>query len=534
MNFESLLARADDETLQDLLGRPAVRLLAALDPALTRASSLRDLVTGLRSSAELLRDKASRRALTDLLPPSEAAALAALLGASGSSPFEALQALPVAKGSARERQLLSYFGVAVPTDPESTSPPSPRSSPVDYGLFRHQRDAARACAMKLNQDPRRVLLHMPTGAGKTRTAMNVLAGHFRSREPTLIVWLAYSDELCEQAAEEFEEAWRFVGDRAIDVHRFWGPRSLELSGGVTDGLVVCGLSKLVAIAKRDLGFLATLADRSSLVVIDEAHQAVAPAYRTVLEVLVEKNPDSSLLGLTATPGRTWNDPARDKQLAEFFGRKKVTLAVAGYPNPVDYLVAEGYLAKPTFKSLPYDGGRLSESEAQELAEALDVPAAIVERLAADEQRNLLIIEKIEALLKQHVRVIVFGATVAHSRLIATVLRARGHAAFSVDSGTPQDERQRTVELFKEDTSTPMALCNYGVFTTGFDAPKTSAAVIARPTKSLVLYSQMVGRAIRGLKANGNAEAEIVTIVDTKLAGFGSLSDAFKNWEDVWQ
>ena len=254
----------------------------------------------------------------------------------------------------------------------------------------------------------------------------------------------------------------------------------------------------------------------------------------MLDVLVEKNPATSLLGLTATPGRTWNDPARDKQLAEFFGHKKVTLAVAGYPNPVDYLVAEGYLARPTFKSLPYDGGRLSESEALELAEALDVPAAVVERLAADEQRNLLIIEKIEALLRQHVRVIVFGATVAHSRLIATVLRARGHAAFSVDSGTPQDERQRTVELFKEDTSTPMALCNYGVFTAGFDAPKISAAVIARPTKSLVLYSQMVGRAIRGLKANGNAEAEIVTIVDTKLAGFGSLSDAFKNWEDVWQ
>nr|WP_276751020.1 hypothetical protein [Chlorogloeopsis fritschii] len=58
--------------------------------------------------------------------------------------------------------------------------------------------------------------------------------------------------------------------------------------------------------------------------------------------------------------------------------------------------------------------------------------------------------------------------------------------------------------------------------------------IARPTKSLVLYSQMVGRAIRGLKAGGNATAEIVTVVDSQLPGFGSVASAFHNWEDVWR
>ena len=73
-----------------------------------------------------------------------------------------------------------------------------------------------------------------------------------------------------------------------------------------------------------------------------------------------------------------------------------------------------------------------------------------------------------------------------------------------------------------------------MLTTGFDAPGTSAAVIARPTISLVLYSQMVGRAIRGKKAGGNAEAEIVTVVDSGLPGFGDIGDAFLNWEDVWE
>jgi len=85
----------------------------------------------------------------------------------------------------------------------------------------------------------------------------------------------------------------------------------------------------------------------------------------------------------------------------------------------------------------------------------------------------------------------------------------------------------------EDDEEPCVLFNYDVLTTGFDAPKTSAAIIARPTKSLVLYSQMVGRVIRGEQVEGTSEAEIWTVVDQQLPGFRSLSEAFWNWEDVW-
>ena len=67
----------------------------------------------------------------------------------------------------------------------------------------------------------------------------------------------------------------------------------------------------------------------------------------------------------------------------------------------------------------------------------------------------------------------------------------------------------------------------------FDAPRTSAAVIARPTKSLVLYSQMLGRALRGPLAGGNDQAEIITVVDTELPGFRDPAETFFNWEDVW-
>ncbi|MCL4256738.1 MAG: restriction endonuclease, partial [Anaerolineae bacterium] len=152
----------------------------------------------------------------------------------------------------------------------------------------------------------------------------------------------------------------------------------------------------------------------------------------------------------------------------------------------------------------------------------------------DEMRNLAIITEIEQLAKCYHRIIVFAATVDHANLIASVLQIRGHQARSVTSGTNPILRAKYIEDFKSNADDVRILCNFGVLTTGFDAPGTSAALIARPTKSLVLYSQMVGRAIRGVKAGGNTKAEIVTVVDYKLPGFGSVSDAFNNWEDVWE
>ena len=80
----------------------------------------------------------------------------------------------------------------------------------------------------------------------------------------------------------------------------------------------------------------------------------------------------------------------------------------------------------------------------------------------------------------------------------------------------------------------MVLVNFGVLTTGFDAPRASAVVIARPTQSLVLYTQMVGRGIRGPKAGGTKECTILTVVDPNLPGFGDVAKAFLNWEDVWR
>lgn len=532
--FRQLLSRADDETLQELVGRSTVRLLDLLDPSLSRPTRLRQLLLDTHEPAELLRRQSVRALLFPLLPPQEAGELAASLDIAGEgSPYPALISTSVRKGSSREARLLEFFGVVRPQKERAVPDlPSAAAVPTMYGQFSHQRTAVRQAQAALGRPPHRAVLHMPTGSGKTRTALNLIAQHLRSSEPAVVVWLAYSEELCEQTIDEFDRAWRHLGDRDLSVFRYFGNHSVDVQQ-IHDGLFVGGLQKLYTRAKRDHQFLVRLADRTTLVVIDEAHQAIAETYRFVLETLVMRDFETALLGLTATPGRTWNDVDVDEQLSNFFGRTKITLEIDGHSSPVDYLIEQEYLARPHFSRLTYQDEALSARDLEELAKSLDVPPSILRKLAEDEQRNLLIVQRLEDLLRRHRRSIVFAATVEHARLLAGVLKARGIDAAAITGDMPTAERTRQIAAYKANDEATRVLVNFGVLTTGFDAPNTSACLIARPTKSLVLYSQMVGRATRGPRAGGNKNAEIVTVVDTSLPGFADISAAFSNWEDVW-
>lgn len=535
MNLDNFLSRLDEQTLQSLIGSPALRLLRLLDSSMATPSRLRDLLIGLRTREGLLFSKQSRTLLIDLLRPKEAKILATVLGQpTNGDCYKWLKEVTISTGSERERALFDFFELTVPIKEERVEPLSTESSSSTYPLFPHQRQAAREIKQLLQQDPRRALLHMPTGSGKTRTAMNIIADHLRASEPAAVIWLAYSEELCEQAVDEFQKAWHYLGDREVTIHRYWGSHELDPEQ-VCDGLVVAGLSKIYSSLKKSLKFIGTLGSKSSLVVMDEAHQAVAQTYKLTLDALVLPFPKTALLGLTATPGRTWSDIAADEELSDFFSRRKVTLRIPGYDNPVDNLVAEGYLAKANYRSLLYESGlTLSPADLRIVEEELDIPQKILKRLAEDEQRNLRIILEVENLAERHSRILVFAISVEHSRLLACVLRARGYNAASISGDTPPAERDQHIRSYKDNSMETRILCNYGVLTTGFDAPRTSSAVIARPTKSLVLYSQMVGRAIRGIRAGGNETAEIVTVVDTDLPGFGEVAEAFANWEDVWR
>ncbi|MDA8031069.1 MAG: DEAD/DEAH box helicase [Alphaproteobacteria bacterium] len=389
--------------------------------------------------------------------------------------------------------------------------------------------------MRLLADPpHKAVLHMPTGSGKTRTAMHIVADHLRRHAPTVVCWLAQSAELLDQAADEFEKAWRHLGDRETDLVRFWGARNPDISD-IRDGVIVAGLAKMSALDNRDLSALPRLADRVSLTIIDEAHQAIAPTYASTLTLLHGKRPRNALLGLTATPGRSWSDIDEDQKLSDYFDGRKVPLEIEGYDDPITFLIDEEYLAKPSFRILNSDADlELTREDISALSsEEGDLPKQILNRLGTNTRRNLAILSEVEALLGRHQRVIVFAPSVENAHMLAAILSVRGHEAFVVTGQSGADERKGNIRRFKSDAKRAMVMVNYGVLTTGFDAPATSAAVIARPTRSLVLYSQMVGRATRGRQVGGNADAEIVTVVDPDLPGFGNIVDAFKNWEDVW-
>ena len=412
-------------------------------------------------------------------------------------------------------------------------PPTDNISP-GYGLFDHQREAVRKLAPLLAQDERRAVLHLPTGVGKTRTAMHVVADSLRAHEPSIVVWLSSGRELLEQAVVAFKEAWTHLGTRPLAVGTMWGDRIPDLDC-FSDGFLAVGLAKGWAVISRtDRDWALRLSRRVRLVVFDEAHQSVASTYRRITEELT-LDYRCALLGLTATPGRTWADIDQDGEVAEFFAGNKVTLEVPG-DNPIEYLVDNGFLARLSFRTLlSRPGLAFGERELARIARGLDIPEEIVTGLSMSEQYVTAVLGAVEELLDAgHRRVLVFAATVQHARTLSAILIARDVHSNVVTGLTPVRAREHSIRTFKSDDEIPMVLVNFGVLTTGFDAPKASAVVIARPTRSLVLFSQMVGRAIRGPKAGGTEACEVVTIVDPSLPGFGDVAAAFLNWEDVWQ
>jgi superfamily II DNA or RNA helicase len=532
MNIEDLLARADTALL-GLMPAGSARLLTAVDPNLVYPKNLVKVLLRLRPANVLLDNADSRSQLLMLLRPAEAGELARLLGSSpDKSAFDFLRTLSFGRRS-EKLKLFDFFEVSPTQSGDRDLPPAMTEVVPSFGLFPHQAKALLKVERYLDTEPYRTLLHMPTGSGKTRTAMNAVCNYLRRREKGVVVWLAHSEELCEQAAEEFAKAWAAIGSRSVPLIRYWGNQDIDLRS-VDDGIVVAGLKKVFACVRGDDHQLRALSARNPFVVMDEAHQSIAPTYQLIINLLLRPLTDARLLGLTATPGRSWNDPEADRPLVEFFASRKVTLRVDGFDNPVAYLIKSGYLAEPKYNLIPSAANvSLSDEELRRVQETFELPLTVLERLAEDEQRNLLVLHHAEQLLKRHRRVILFAASVQQSDLLAAVLAARGHRAFSITSKS-SSSRAELIESFKDDADVPKILCNFGVLTTGFDAPRTSAALIARPTLSLVLYSQMVGRAMRGIAAGGNSNCEIATVVDPSLPGFGSVVSAFSNWEDVWR
>jgi DNA repair protein RadD len=535
--FETL-SRVGTAELANLIGYDTISILESMGGKQVSSHKLADLVLRQYGPEELLLNHQLRSVLIETLSKDDALKLCRMLDLEMcDNPWEHINRSKFSLGGTQTRRLFSFFECDEQTNLEEIDlrPPSLQLN-CTYPLFDHQIDACRRAAQILEYSSvPRVLLHMPTGAGKTRTAMNLIA-HFARHllnKDELIVWLAHSEELCEQAAEEFETSWKSLGIRPILLHRCYGANRLNLAS-ISSGIIVGGLKMMFSRSQNEQSEFLAMARRTKLVVMDEAHQAVAPTYKHLLNILAA-DPSTRILGLSATPGRSTLNAFADLELATFFSRQKVTLKVEAFNSPIAYLQHEGYLASIKYERIKFaqgNGFTLNTAEKNAISQGLDVPITVLQRLGENERRNLLILNRILQEAADPTRkIIVFACSVKHAHLIANILSVKGIAAAAITSQTRTANRRKLIKKYR-DSSDIQVLTNYGVLTTGFDAPRTNTAVIARPTDSVVLFSQMVGRAARGVKAGGNAECKIITIVD-EMPGFRNIAEAFEYWDDIW-
>ena len=513
-----------DHEVRALVSPEVLSILDALFNGQLVGEDLRRVARNLMDFDVLLSEVPGRATVLRLLPNHKRAELAERVGR---------QVDDVAEWTAPEvRELCAFFGLS---EDRIVPPPVPSTDIIEpeYALFDHQRSAVRRLLPLLANDERKAVLHLPTGVGKTRTAMHIVAHWLRSHDPSVVVWLASGRELLEQAQVAFQEAWTHLGTRPIKLGSVWGGHLPDVDQ-FQDGFLVMGLAKAWSVTSATgPGWLGRLASRVRLVVFDEAHQSIAPTYQQITDELTVGY-SCSLLGLTATPGRTWADIDADGQLADYYGGNKVTMKSQG-DNPIATLVQDGYLARPVFRTLlARPGVDISRRDLKRIEKMLDIPMDILQDMSMSEQYVTAVLEAVTQLLaKGYTRTLVFAGSVAQARLLTAVIVARGTRSEVISASTPTRQRDRAIRSFRAADEQPMVLVNYGVLTTGFDAPRINAVVIARPTTSLVLYSQMVGRGIRGPKAGGTESCEVVTVIDPSLPGFGNLAEAFLNWEDVW-
>jgi ATP-dependent helicase IRC3 len=328
----------------------------------------------------------------------------------------------------------------------------------------YQREALTRIRDAYREGKRRVLVSLPTGTGKT-----VIFAHFpnvlRMRRRLLV--LAHREELLLQARDKF----RAVNpELKVEIEQAGTHASADAS------VVVASIPTLSRGTGARLAALAP--DDFSIIVVDEAHHAVAPTYRRVLEHFGLFEPDTPryLIGFTATPRRG------DQQgLGEVFQE-------VCYARDLREMIREGYLA-------PIAGWRVDSEVSLDDVKVRhgDFIESQLARAVNTSSRNALLVRSYTDLAAGR-RTIVFCVDVAHVQAAQRAFQEAGIHATAVWGALPRDERRAALAGFASGEFDVITNCN--VLTEGFDEPRVDCVIMARPTRSKLLYAQMVGRGTR--------------------------------------
>jgi DNA repair protein RadD len=385
---------------------------------------------------------------------------------------------------------------------------------------------------RLDPPNSRFIVQMPTGSGKTRTAMELIAAYLNGSNDNSgnVLWLAHSGELCEQAASAFVDVWSHLGTRDVLLCRAWGSHRFVPPVSDRRVFIVGGFQKLYPLTRQEHdAVLKTFFKSVGLIVVDEAHKAIAPTYSDVINSFLYGG--GKVVGLTATPGRSAIDEEQNQRLAQFFFEEMVGIT-AGPEGVIKQLQDRRVLAKarydPLTTSINYE---LTAGQKKHLEKFYDLPPGFLRNLGNDDVRNIEILRKLQIECDQGSKIIFFACSVEHSRFISSFLRYQGYATAHVDGEIPYSKRSKIIEDFK--SGDVQVLCNFGVLSTGFDVPKIDVVFIARPTASVVLYSQMIGRGLRGPEIGGTRTCKIVDVVDN-IIGFSNENKIYDYFSEYWE
>ena len=199
-------------------------------------------------------------------------------------------------------------------------------------------------------------------------------------------------------------------------------------------------------------------------------------------------------------------------------------------NPIRALRESGVLAR--IERILVDSDMQLTLNRKEISESksIDLPKGIMNRIARSSIRNRKIIDVVTEEVMNGRPCLVFTCGIEHSRVLAAALNLHGVRASYIDSLMSKWARRRAIHRFKQEESD--VLVNFGVLTTGFDSPRIASVIIARPTSSIVLYSQMVGRGLRGPLMGGNDKCRLIDIKDN-FVNFGNVEDVYSYFDEYW-
>lgn len=358
-----------------------------------------------------------------------------------------------------------------------------------FHLFDYQKDlCSQMVELSRAGTGSRSLVSLPTGSGKTRTAMAAVLEDLKSASGSRWLWLAPTLELLDQAYETLVELWRsdptsrdvevVVRDRPSPSTDIWLTTPQAVNAGNSDAL------------------------KFHNIVFDEAHQLEAPTFKAAVERAADNH--TSLFGLSATPGRS--DSRETESLIRFFGRNLLTSELLGR-NPVEELQRRGVLSKFAFRIIGKRGQQLDEA-----------------------QRLRATLHACRTLIHRRKRTLVFTKTVAEAVALSLALQEASLPAEYVDGRLSEGERRRRIAAFQ--SGEIKLLLNQKLLATGYDCPAVSDLVLATEVRSPILFEQMVGRAARGPLTGGSSLARIWEF-DNHLALHGLPSSYYRYRDYDW-